>query len=255
MLYDPPATADLYNEPGRGLRRGEPTDAPSVSTENPLRQISRPLRPCHAMSAVRPTSADAHPAVGPDVDITAAVSANLKRLRAEHDLTLDQLSETSGVSRAMLNQIETGKSVPTIATLWKVAAGLHVPFQQLIQVEAGPKSVVLRRSDAKVLANAEGTFSSRALFPYDGGPRTTEFYELVLAPGGTERAEAHTRGTTEQIVVVKGRVVIEVAGIAHELGERDAIGFQADVAHAYINPDSRREALLYLVMTYADPVR
>ena len=59
-----------------------------------------------------------------EVDIGAAVAANLRRLRAERDLTLDQLSEASGVSRAMLNQIETGKSVPTIATLWKVAAGL-----------------------------------------------------------------------------------------------------------------------------------
>jgi transcriptional regulator with XRE-family HTH domain len=203
------------------------------------------------MSAARPSAV----ASDPSVDIGAAVSANLRRLRAERDLTLDQLSEASGVSRAMLNQIETGKSVPTIATLWKVAAGLHLPFQQLIAVEVGPKSVVLRRRDAKVLANAEGTFSSRALFPYDGGPRTTEFYELVLAPGGVEHAAAHTRGTTEQLVVVTGRVVIEIAGQRHELGERDAIGFTADVAHSYLNPDPRREALLYLVMTYADPVR
>lgn len=206
------------------------------------------------MSAVRPTPA-APSADVIDVDITAAVSANLKRLRAEHGLTLEQLSESSGVSRAMLNQIETGKSVPTIATLWKVAAGLHVPFQQLIQVEAAPKSVVMRCADAKVLTNAEGTFSSRALFPYDGGPRTTEFYELVLQPGGAERADAHARGTREQLVVVKGRARIEVAGIAHELGERDAIGFEADVPHAYVNADQRREAVLYLVMTYADPVR
>ncbi len=189
-----------------------------------------------------------------DIDISAAVAGNLKRLRAERDLTLDQLSEASGVSRAMLNQIETGKSVPTIATLWKVAAGLHLPFQQLIAVEAGPRSVVLRRKDAKVLANAEGSFSSRALFPFDGGPRTNEFYELTIAPVGAERAEPHARGTREQLVVVKGRVVVEIAGQRHELAERDAIGFDADVPHAYINPDQRREALLYLVMTYAEPV-
>ncbi len=207
------------------------------------------------MSAVRPPLTASPAASSPDVDISAAVAKNLRRLRAERDLTLDQLSEASGVSRAMLNQIETGKSVPTIATLWKVAAGLHLPFQQLIAVEAAPTSVVMRRSEAKVLANAEGTFSSRALFPFDGGPRTTEFYELVLAPGGAEHAEAHARGTAERLVVVSGRVIIEIAGERHELGERDAIGFQADVPHAYINADRAREALMYLVMTYADPVR
>jgi len=202
------------------------------------------------MSTVRPAAASDDR----DLDIGAAVSANLRRLRAERDLTLDQLSEASGVSRAMLNQIETGKSVPTIATLWKVAAGLHLPFQQLIAVESGPRSVVLRRKDAKVLANAEGTFTSRALFPFDGGPRTSEFYELTLSPGGTERAEPHARGTREQLVVVKGRVVVEIAGERHELAERDAIGFVADVPHAYVNPDPLRENPLYLVMTYADPV-
>jgi transcriptional regulator with XRE-family HTH domain len=201
------------------------------------------------MSAASPPVTDEE-----QVDIGAAVSANLRRLRHDRGLTLDQLSESSGVSRAMLNQIETGKSVPTIATLWKVAAGLHLPFQQLIAVEAAPRSLVLRRREAKVLLNADGSFRSRALFPYDGGPRTTEFYELTLAPGGVERAEAHARGTHEQLVVVQGRVVIEIAGVRHELAERDAIAFTADVAHAYVNPDAKREALLYLVMTYADAV-
>ena len=86
------------------------------------------------------------------------------------------------------------------------------------------------------------------------GPRTTEFYELTIAPGGSERAEPHTRGTREQLVVVKGRVAIEVDGQRHDLGEHDAIGFDADVPHVYHNPDARREALLYLVMTYAEPV-
>ena len=201
-----------------------------------------------------PVVEPAPPAAG-DLDIGAAVAGNLRRLRAAHGQTLDQLSESSGVSRAMLNQIETGKSVPTIATLWKVAAGLHVPFQQLIQVEGGPISVILRRRDAKVLFNADSSFSSRALFPFDGGPRQSEFYELVLTPGGTERAEAHARGTIEQLVLVRGRCAIEVAGVVHELGERDAISFQADVAHAYVNLDARREALLYLVMTYAEARR
>lgn len=206
------------------------------------------------MTAAQPSSLPTDPPAG-EPDIGAAVAGNLRRLRAEHGQTLDQLSEASGVSRAMLNQIETGKSVPTIATLWKVAAGLHVPFQQLIQVDGGPKSVVLRRRDAKVLFNAESTFSSRALFPFDGGPRQSEFYELVLTPGGTERAEAHARGTLEQLVLVRGRCAVEVGGVQHELGERDAISFQADVPHAYLNLDPRREALLYLVMTYAEAQR
>ena len=68
----------------------------------------------------------------------------------------------------MLGLIETGKSVPTIALLWKVASALHVPFANLLQTDAprGPK--VLRLSDAKLLTSSQGQFTSRALFPFDG---------------------------------------------------------------------------------------
>lgn len=190
-----------------------------------------------------------------DDGIAATVAANLRRLRTARGWSLEELARVSGVSRAMLNQVETGKSVPTIATLWKIAQGLGVPFQRLLAAEGEPACSVLRRRDAKVLHNADGTFASRALFPFDAGPRSVEFYELTLAPGGGERAAPHAPGTREQLVVVRGRLVVAVDGQEHALGPRDAIAFRADVPHAYRNPDARRPTLAYLVMTYAEPVR
>jgi quercetin dioxygenase-like cupin family protein len=80
-----------------------------------------------------------------------------------------------------------------------------------------------------------------------------EFYELRLAPKGVEHAEPHAPGTTENLVVAKGQVVIEVRGQTHELGTGDAILFEADAPHVYRNPGGS-EAVLYLVMTYAESV-
>jgi DNA-binding XRE family transcriptional regulator len=48
------------------------------------------------------------------------VGVNLARLRAERQLSLDALARASGVSRAMLAQIESARSVPSIKVLCRL---------------------------------------------------------------------------------------------------------------------------------------
>ena len=48
------------------------------------------------------------------------VAKNIKRLREERKLSMDELSKLSGVSKSMLAQIERGGGNPTISTLWKI---------------------------------------------------------------------------------------------------------------------------------------
>jgi transcriptional regulator with XRE-family HTH domain len=180
------------------------------------------------------------------------VGANLRRLRGQRGLSLERLSQLSGVSRAMLGQIELGQSAPTINVLWKIASALGVPFSALITARGAVGPHVLRAEGAKHLTSQDGAFSSRALFPFDE-PRRVEFYELRLVPGGVERADAHNPGTTENLVVASGAVEIEVAGKKELLGPGDAIVFEADAPHVYRNR-ADGETLMYLVMTYADTV-
>ncbi len=153
----------------------------------------------------------------------------------------------------MLGQIETGKSVPTISLLWKVANALNVPFANLLQTEVSRGAVVLRRTDAKLLTSSQGQFTSRALFPFEGGGRV-EFYELRIAPLHRESAEPHASGTRENLFVASG--VVEITAGAEKpltLAEGDAILFDADVPHVYKNLVAT-EAVLYLVMTYVEGV-
>lgn len=187
-------------------------------------------------------------------DLKPIVGANLRRLRVRRGLSLERLARASGVSRAMLSQIELGHSTPTITVLWKVARALDVPFSSFLSEGEVSRAAILRKSDARLLTSAEGTFTSRALFP-PSGSRTTEFYELRLASHGLERAAPHPPGTLENLVVNRGTLLISIGtgGKKHALQEGDAISFQADVPHEYENP-SDEEALLYLVMTYPERV-
>jgi transcriptional regulator with XRE-family HTH domain len=189
---------------------------------------------------------------GGATDLTPVVGTNLRRLRGQRGLSLEKLSKLSGVSRAMLGQIELGQSAPTINVLWKIASALGVPFSGLISARSEGGLHVLRASQAKLLTSHDGSFSSRALFPFDS-PRRVEFYQLTIRPGGLERAEAHNPGTTENLVVAQGQVEIEVSGRREPLDAGDAIVFEADVPHVYRNRGDR-DAVMFLVMTYADTV-
>jgi transcriptional regulator with XRE-family HTH domain len=185
--------------------------------------------------------------------LTTILGANLRRHRTKRGLSLERLAKLSGVSRAMLSQIELGHSVPSIELAWKIANALDLPFAALL-AEQGSWSLIhaLPASASKVLNNSDNTFSSRALFPFDA-PHRVEFYVLRLASGKSEHAEAHVPGTLENLVVHDGEIEIEVAGERSRLGPGDAVLFEADHAHAYRNVGAR-DAVMYLVMTYAEQV-
>jgi transcriptional regulator with XRE-family HTH domain len=186
-------------------------------------------------------------------ELAALVGRNLRRLRTRRGHSLERLAKLSGVSRAMLSQIETGKSAPTINLLWKVSTALGVPFATLMNGQETRGTTFLPRDKAKILASSDGRFSSRALFPFSG-ERKVEFYELRLAPNHREDADPHAPGTLENLVVAQGTVEI-IAGrdAPLVLGEGDAIAFEADVPHSYRNLRTT-EAVIYLVMTYVETI-
>jgi transcriptional regulator with XRE-family HTH domain len=195
------------------------------------------------------SSVMAGPASESPDDLSGILGPNLRRLRVKRGLSLERLARASGVSRAMLSQIELGQSAPTINVLWKVARAMNVAFSTLLaHADKATAAVVLERSRAKRLTSEDGSFSSRALFPVDEASKA-EFYELRLAPGGVERADAHAPGTTENLVVAAGSLALTVGQRVHALSEGDAVFFVADVPHEYANRGSV-ETVMYLVMTY-----
>ncbi len=185
--------------------------------------------------------------------LTPIVGRNLRRLRTKRGLALEALSRASGVSRAMLSQIELGQSTPTINVLWKIARALAVPFSALMTDPTDAQPTVMRAATARLLTSHDGTFQSRALFPF-GTPHVVEFYELRLAPKSVEKADPHPPGTKENLVVAEGALGMVVAGKRHLLTTGDAILFDADVPHEYWNEGSV-PARMFLVMTYSDEHR
>lgn len=183
-------------------------------------------------------------------ELDALVGTNLKAERTARGLSLDELAREAGVSRTLLGQVELGRTMPSIGVIWKIAQALGVPFSTLLASSA-PRvgTTVTHRDKAKKLTSADGRFSSRALYPLGDG-HAAEFYELWMAPHSREDAEPHRPGTRENLIVVSGKLELQVAGEVHHLERGDCVNFSADQPHSYINR-SAEECWMYLVMNYA----
>ena len=178
----------------------------------------------------------------------------LRLLRSGRGWSLDRTAQETGVSKAMLGQIERCESSPTIATLWKIASGFQTSLSSLIE-PAPPASTdgVIRRS-VEALRNQPGPDGMLValLFPYAPQFRF-ELFELTLLPGYERLSEAHEPGVTEHVVVLRGLMEVLVEGEWIALGEGEAVRFAADRPHGYRN---RREtpAVFHNLIHYAASV-
>lgn len=181
-------------------------------------------------------------------EMNRRVSEALRKYRKLRGLSLDQLALKSGVSRAALSQIEGARTNPTLSVLWKIAVGLEIPFQDLLEMPDEQSAKLLRSGDAVVLRSADGRMESRLLSPGGAAPEV-EVYELRLAPKGVHRSEPHSKGTTETVVVMKGSLRVTVADAEYELLVGDSLYFHADVPHSYENRGSH-EVRFFNVINY-----
>lgn len=160
----------------------------------------------------------------------------LRTLRKQRHWSLDQAAVETGVSKAMLGQIERGESSPTVATLWKIASGFHESLSTFLEpapVEADC-APVFRHADTLRMQPANEGMLVAPLFPYE--PRFGfEVFELTLLPGYERRSEPHEAGVTEHVLVVRGAMEVLVAGKWVGLGESEAVRFAADQPHGYRN--------------------
>ena len=90
-------------------------------------------------------------------EIQLILAKNLKSIREKEKLSLERVSQLTGVSKTMIGQIERGDSSPTLTTIWKIANGLKVSFTSLIN-NPQPDTKVVLRNDVQVLSEDNGRY-------------------------------------------------------------------------------------------------
>ncbi|OLO05598.1 MULTISPECIES: helix-turn-helix domain-containing protein [Salinicola] len=160
-----------------------------------------------------------------------AIGRHLKKRRAECGWSLDRVAQASGVSKAMLGQIERGESTPTISTLWKIASGLRVPLTGFLVAQTPelqrPTSTPQRHHDASgMIVTPLFTFDPTLGF---------EMFVIELPQGTVSESAPHAPGVVEHLVVLEGVMELRLDEEWQTLAAGDAIRFPGDQPHAYRN--------------------
>lgn len=167
-------------------------------------------------------------------DITAHLAARLKAARAERGLSLEALSQLSGVSRSMLSQIERGASSPTVASLYNLTRALGVDFAGLLDSSGAPENPILAHITAAETPSFTETGENCTIRilsePSDVGKN--EVYEIRLSVNGALVSEPHDDGAIEHLTVLEGACSVTSGAETASLSAGDTLRYRADVPHA-----------------------
>src|SRR5690349_234773 len=158
------------------------------------------------------------------------LATRLRDLRAESGMTLDGLSERTGVSRSMISLIERGESSPTAAVLDKLAAGLGVTLASLFAERDSREATPLaRRADQRVWRDPDSGYLRRNLSA-PGFPSPIELVEVIMPPGARVAYDTGHRASVvhQQIWIVEGEIELTLGEETYRLGAGDCLSMRLD---------------------------
>ena len=162
--------------------------------------------------------------------VLLGLGAKIRRARRERDMTLEALAEASGTSVAHLSRLESGERQPSLDGLLKLAFGLGVPFDELLEEpeEPGPGTVV-RGAEAPFYESWALRF--QPLMP-EAGPEGLTAVKIVF-PADRVDTEHHEHGGQEWLYMLKGRLRLTLGTERTVLEPSDAAFFDGGLPHAF----------------------
>lgn len=179
----------------------------------------------------------------PPPSVQELLAANLRRLRIARHLSLSELARATGMSKATLSGVESGRSNPTIDTLAGLADTLRVPLSELLEELPLGEVRVVRASQSR-LEQRDG-LSRRALDTLAGG--AVDVSELAWEARHFHEPEPRPAGSRAHVYVLHGNLIAGPVERVTELGAGDYASFPIDVPHVY---ETRRSAARALVATH-----
>lgn len=72
--------------------------------------------------------------------ISSMTGERIRRFRTEQKLSQEELAFLSELHPAYIGKVERGEKCPTIETLYKIANGLKIPLQKLLDIDSGTEA-------------------------------------------------------------------------------------------------------------------
>lgn len=180
----------------------------------------------------------------------AELGASIRALRTDLNLTLEALAEKSGVSRAMLSDIERGAKSPTIRVLAGIASALDCPVSQLLgEAAPGPQPPsynLVRRKERSITIEPRTDVERHLLAPTFTRRGIEVLWYAIPANSRTSLAQ-QPAGTEVHLTVARGDIQCQLGDQKLSLTEGDSVQFQGNLDCAFVNPE-KKPARVFLVI-------
>jgi transcriptional regulator with XRE-family HTH domain len=187
----------------------------------------------------------------------AQISGNIKALRKKKKITLERLSEMTGLTKGYLSRVERARRAPPYSTLNKIAIALGVDAAFLLgeglQVSKDIRLSFTKRDQRKVIKSV-GSLSEGSLYGYgyealaaDKLGKNMEPY--IIEPSFEEDAIFQHEGE-EFMFVLEGKHELIYDGEKYLMEEGDSVYFDASVPHTGRSLGRKKAKLLAVMFNY-----
>jgi len=168
-------------------------------------------------------------------DIQVNVGERVKSVREQRHLSLQDISQRTDLSVALLEGIENGSVAPPLGTVIKLAKALDLKMGYFISGEEDRPYTIVRKGDRKVVSRYDSKKGAYYGYGYESlAPHKTdrhmEPFLVTLDPAETEE-ERSTHDGQEFIYVLEGTMEVRLGDDIHLLEPGDAIYYDSTVPH------------------------
>ncbi len=175
------------------------------------------------------------------------VGKKLREARRRGGMVIDDVASQSGLSRAYISQIETGKASPTLQTVEKLADALQIPMAALFTNDQF-RLKVTRASERQVLqfGAEDAPIAERKLIHFLTAPdQSLELVVLEIPVGFSVGPPDLGHEGEEAFYVLQGRVKVNIGSESHILEEGDSVHWAATLPHQTINIGAVKAKLVF----------
>ncbi|WP_167883383.1 helix-turn-helix domain-containing protein [Leptospira yasudae] len=183
--------------------------------------------------------------------MTSFLGEKIRKRRLELGLSMEKVAQIAQVSRGMLGLIETGKTTPSIAILWKLSKALRTQVAEFLPDVSlhGPK--ILRKEESKTLTLALYKDKLIARVLHKDAENHLEVLEVSLAQGSFPLPTWFQKQKVQTMTLVEGEVGLVFAGKKNLLSPGDSAVFLAQDLQEISNP-SLTKAVVYWISSTAN---
>lgn len=160
------------------------------------------------------------------------IGERLKELRTARGLSLRDLASEAGVSATLLSQVERSVTDPSLETMRRLAGVFGESVASLFAETTAPSVWISRPDNRSLLIAPKGQVTYERLTSGNG---QLEVLRAVLQPGQMSADEPRGHPSMENVYVVGGELVAEIAGVDYTVRSGESISFDARLPHRYRN--------------------